>query len=205
MLRISAAIVIACLSVNVNAALVDNDLYTTDTASGLDWLDLTETVGMNYADAFTNNSEWRYATHGEVESLFALAFQGYYHTNTEGYSDSNGGAYANQKSDALNWINMFGNTRGVAGNTTVLSYGFFYDEEGLYRYMGAQYNPSNDGSSIFSPEFVDDWDSYILDQDGMDIAGVFMVRSSVVPIPAAVWLFGSGLGLLGWFRRRQTA
>ena len=27
-------------------------------------------------------------------------------------------------------------------------------------------------------------------------------RSSAVPVPAAVWLFGSGLGLLGWFRRR---
>jgi len=30
------------------------------------------------------------------------------------------------------------------------------------------------------------------------------VRSySVVPIPAAVWLFGSGLGLLGWMRRKS--
>lgn len=31
------------------------------------------------------------------------------------------------------------------------------------------------------------------------------VAASVVPIPAAVWLFGSGLGLLGWMRRRQAA
>jgi hypothetical protein len=30
------------------------------------------------------------------------------------------------------------------------------------------------------------------------------VNANVVPIPAAVWLFGSGLGLLGWFRRRVS-
>jgi hypothetical protein len=30
------------------------------------------------------------------------------------------------------------------------------------------------------------------------------VKSSVVPIPAAVWLFGSALAGLGWMRRKQT-
>jgi hypothetical protein len=35
-------------------------------------------------------------------------------------------------------------------------------------------------------------------------AGIQMVfhRESIVPVPAAVWLFGSALGLLGWARRR---
>jgi hypothetical protein len=31
------------------------------------------------------------------------------------------------------------------------------------------------------------------------------VTASVVPIPAAVWLFGSALAGLGWMRRKQTA
>jgi hypothetical protein len=30
------------------------------------------------------------------------------------------------------------------------------------------------------------------------------VAASVIPIPAAVWLFGSGLGLLGWMRKKAS-
>jgi fumarate reductase subunit C len=39
------------------------------------------------------------------------------------------------------------------------------------------------------------------------IYGIFMVReATVVPVPAAVWLFASGLlGLVGIARRRKTS
>lgn len=35
-----------------------------------------------------------------------------------------------------------------------------------------------------------------------DFAGsTDILRATVIPVPAAFWLFGSGLGLLGWMRR----
>jgi hypothetical protein len=34
--------------------------------------------------------------------------------------------------------------------------------------------------------------------------GLTMTFTNAVPVPAAVWLFGSALGLLGWIRRRTT-
>lgn len=39
---------------------------------------------------------------------------------------------------------------------------------------------------------------------GVPDTGGELMTFQVVPVPAAVWLFGSALGLLGWARRRST-
>ena len=56
-----------------------------------------------------------------------------------------------------------------------------------------------DGNTI-----VGDWDSGVVPGSGEP--GDFMaVRTSAIPIPAAVWLFGSGLlGLVGMARRKHS-
>lgn len=41
-------------------------------------------------------------------------------------------------------------------------------------------------------------------QSGVAGYGITLVVSNPVPVPAAVWLFGSALGLLGWARRRTS-
>ena len=60
--------------------------------------------------------------------------------------------------------------------------------------------------------FQDNLDLWIDDFAGIQLTGSQNVEQAwmwakftVVPVPGAVWLFGSALGLLGWIRKRTAA
>ena len=65
---------ILLLSGEVHAAIIDNDYFTTDTNSGLDWLDVNITFGLSYDQAkettYFSSGGFRHATATEVVDIF---------------------------------------------------------------------------------------------------------------------------------------
>ena len=200
----------ACLAVvsfNASAALVSMDLNTSgdglitlDESTGLKWLDLSVTVGQNYVDAETLNPGWRYATNAEVEAIFSVSFDGYYDNSSLGISRETFGAYADQRADVHSFIDLFGIV--WRNSTDEASTGLYMDEDNILRMMGAQYrfDPTDIDSFIFGLEYT-----RVYSTTSNFIEGIYLVQDTVVPVPAAVWLFGSGLiGLVGVARRKKS-
>jgi hypothetical protein len=199
MIKQTLALIGLTLSLGANAALVDHGSFTYDSDQGLDWLDFTETAGLTYTAALSANSSWRLATNAEIEVLHATAFDGYSDTNTSSHFSSalgGGTPYADQEEDFSKFINLFGDT----GYPAQSSRGFYLDESSMWRLIGA--TVASDNTLIFGTDFGFDGSSDV--DSGRDGYGFSLVRTSVVPIPAAAWLFGSAiLGLAGVARRKK--
>lgn len=93
------------------AALVDHGTFTSDTLSGLDWLDLTITRGQSYDDvtgqmgAGQAYEGWRYASRDEVREFWA---------------DAGGlGPFTGNASGATNWV---GQLQALWGKTYPFTY-----------------------------------------------------------------------------------
>ena len=203
----SVSLFLAVVSYNTSAALVSMDLntpgdglITLDESTGLEWLDLSVTAGQDYVDAETLNPGWRYATNAEVETIFPILFDGYYDTWPSGMSRETQGAYVDQRTDVNSFIDLFGIV--WTNSTDEASTGLYMDEDNILRMMGAQYrfDPTDTDSFIFGLEYTN-----VYSTTSNFLEGIYLVRDTVVPVPAAVWLFGSGLlGLIGVARRKKS-
>ena len=166
------------ITVNTNAALLDNSGYTTDTDTLLDWLDLSSTANIQYSSVATffdtiEGGGWRYATSNEVANLFSISFVGYYDTVSNGYSLSTDGAYANQGADVATFQNLFGT---VTIGATTSSYGLYEDENNILRMMGA--NSVTDGSTtVISSNFNGDYNLYR--DTPLPAFGTYLVRTNI--------------------------
>ena len=75
-------VLIGCASLfssGINAEIIDNGNYTTDTLTGLDWLDISETKGLSYYQVLSLIEEggklegWTYATRQQINTFFSNA------------------------------------------------------------------------------------------------------------------------------------
>lgn len=208
-LKLTLAAAALVLSTSVNAAIVSVDwqstgdnLVTRDTTNGLEWLDLTETTNMSYFTVLGQLSTgsqfegWRYATNVEVGSLFtAFGLPLDANLTVAGLVDSA--------------IVDFSNTMGNIMDPAVFSYGargYIGEGSGGNQYIAGAYYGISSGINFYTGPNLGSGATLTPPTTASANLGSYLVRdASVVPVPAAVWLFGSGLiGLAGIARRKKA-
>ncbi len=208
-----------------HAELIDNSTFFTDTDSGLDWLKMAPTLNRSYNDVSSKLGAgqefdgWRYASGSEFEQLLlnggatqdsALDYM------TSGVSPApcaTGVIFCqNDRELAVNGSlvpiaavsDLLGNLAPIPPLIQLaLTQGLISDVDidnvdPTARFLAIIYLSPNVGA------FVDTFTGSLAPGDTNSATGSYLVRASTIPIPAAVWLLGSALGLLGWMRRKKT-
>lgn len=215
-LKYASAVITLVLSSNVNAALVstswlnpNDNLITVDTDTTLEWLDTTYTLNRSYNDIsseFGVGGEfegWRYATEDDLITFF---------TNAGGAGTYNGQTNVSGVSSSLSSADTY------IGDLVSIWGGF--DSYGERSYARFIYDRPASAGEKYIGELTDEYAVNRFDRvtlnngnrayDGSihPYIGHALVRGtsvSAVPVPAAVWLFGSGLiGLAGIARRKKA-
>ncbi len=203
---------------------LDAGISNVDTTTNLEWLKFrtypftpannnTFSNSITEAEAYygASNGSWRVAYETEVSNLFRMFFPT--------FSDGGGGSQVIIGEDPTSlviqsrnsWMTAFGADVDLSGgsvtlnNSSLFSQGLYRNDDhsiGLTGIMLAE--SSGDLATVLygsNYTLVD-----LSDTQPFTNIGVFMVRDYIpaVPIPAAVWLFGSGLlGLVAVARRKS--
>lgn len=196
-----AGAVLAIASHGAVADLIDRGNYTSDTNSGLDWLDLTETAGMSVASALDRNHGWSYANETQVGGLLtSFGIQYGFNPGSPFVLDVTN-QQARSFMDLLGetyWTRYYGPDYVLAG-----SLGGFYNSAagtaGRSTYLCISLGACAAGS------FVNDSDLSTYTPANV---GQFLVRNSLtqpIPEPETYTMMLAGLGLLGFARRRKQS
>ena len=189
---------------SVNAALMSADdsffgagSVTRDDVSGLEWLDLSQSATLNYSTVSAALGVggrfvgWRYASVAEVEGFWISG--GIPYTGTGTYSTT--AVLALQNLWGLTYID------NTPINTAYYSYAMTANQPATGSAQVSQLVCFATSGSISACGAL----SVSSPLSYATLASA-LVRPSVVPVPAAVWLFGTALiGLVGFSKRNFRA
>jgi hypothetical protein len=194
----------------VHASLLEVDfisggdrLLTRDTASGLEWLDLTTTVGLSWNSLVHEGAGgwlaqgFRHATTAEVSGLFSHA----------GISQTPPvWAVTGEAAQVSNLLQLIGITEtGPSGRKK--AFGITASEAAPGFHVASCLGVRGNGLTSAVVECKQLADTAVLVGNAGYSTGHYLVReASAVPLPGAVFLFGSGLiGMLPLMRRKHHA
>jgi len=193
-----------------SAALIDNGTFVTDTNTGLDWLDLTQTVNTDYSvvesqmGAGGQFEGWTLASYDQVITFLGNAGGNGVYDGTNDTHDISSAHYDSGWNTENNGVvapllDMWGN---FSIDPQDHSAHFIFNEQNIFGHYTMAYlfdtSKSSWGLTSDLMEIVTTWSGVASTQ-----VGAALVRPSAVPLPAAVWLFGAGLlSLLGLARKR---
>jgi hypothetical protein len=192
-LKIIGIGLILSVSTLANATLIDNGDFTSDTESGLDWLDWTKTLNYTQSEALDEYSVagWRIATEAEAKGLILNHFM---------YTmlDKNGFVLTDSINDFsmkhVQFATLFGTTilnpnfnTAEGSHATIEGVGYFGSENARNHLRNGDFPTSQGAVGLRS-----------------STSGVALVQVTDVSEPSIIALFGLGLVGIGFARRRQS-
>jgi len=205
MLKVVLASWVFFFSIVAHAASISHNGYTLDrttdivTGKGLRWLGWEQTRGKSIDQALEQNAGWRLATNDEVATLFnSFDLLGPFTAAEEESVHYSGTRFEGEHFEILE---LFGR---VLGYGSAILYGDDKNGDGLYKgaLIWNAYDMYNGENSVqVVADYLSSGECVEVTVRGVTLCANSVALVQVVPVPAAVWLFGSALlGLVGFKR-----